>query len=41
MAKYAVKGTEQIGGIPVRIRSIEDLDDWHVPPHARRLIATC
>lgn len=41
VAKYAVKGTEQIGGIPVRIRSISDLDDWHVTPHVRRLITTC
>ncbi|MGB6456570.1 MAG: replication initiator [Streptosporangiaceae bacterium] len=41
VAKYAVKGTEQIGGIPVRIRNISDLDDWHVTPHVRRLITAC
>ena len=41
ISKYAVKGTEQIGGIPVRIRRISDLDDWDVTPHARRLITTC
>ena len=41
MAKYAVKGTEQIGGIPVRIRATSDLDDWHVTRHVRRLITTC
>jgi hypothetical protein len=41
VAKYAVKGTEQIGGIPVRIKAISDLDDWHVTGHVRRLITTC
>jgi hypothetical protein len=41
IAKYAVKGTEQIGGIPVRIRSLADLDGWHVTPHVRRLITAC
>jgi hypothetical protein len=41
VAKYAVKGTEQIGGTPVRIRAISDLDDWHDTRHVRRLITTC
>jgi len=41
VAKYAVKGTEQIGGIPVRIKAISDLDDWHVTGHVRKLITTC
>jgi hypothetical protein len=26
---------------PVCIRRLADLDDWHVTPHARRLITTC
>ena len=41
VAKYAVKGTEQIGGIPVRMRAISDLDDWHVTGHVRKLITAC
>jgi Replication initiator protein, pSAM2 len=41
VSKYAVKGTEQIGGIPVRIRSLADLDDWHVTGHVRKLITAC
>jgi hypothetical protein len=41
IAKYATKGTEAIGGIPVPIRSLADLDDWDVTPHVRRLITAC
>ncbi len=41
VAKYASKGTEEIGGIPRRIESAAELDDWHVTPHARKLITTC
>lgn len=41
IAKYASKATEDAGGIPVRIRSAADLEDWHVSPHGRRLIAAC
>jgi hypothetical protein len=41
IGKYATKGTEDIGGIPRRIRSAADLDAWHVTPHARRMITTC
>jgi hypothetical protein len=41
IAKYASKATEDAGGIPVRIRSASDLEDWHVTSHARRLIAAC
>jgi hypothetical protein len=41
VAKYATKGTEAIGGIPVPIRSPADLDDWNVTGHVRRLITAC
>ena len=41
ISKHAVKGTGQIGGIPVRIGRLSDLDDWQVTPHVRRLITTC
>jgi len=41
IAKYATKGTEAIGGIPVPIRCLADLDDWDVTPHVRRLITAC
>jgi hypothetical protein len=41
IAKYASKATEDAGGIPVRIRSAADLEDWDVSPHGRRLIAAC
>jgi hypothetical protein len=41
VAKYASKGTEDIGGIPRRIQAASDLDAWHVTPHARRLITAC
>jgi hypothetical protein len=36
VAKYASKGTEDIGGVRRRIRAASDLDAWHVTPHARR-----
>ncbi len=32
VAKYSSKGTEDCGGIPRRIRSAADLDDYHVTP---------
>jgi hypothetical protein len=38
IAKYASKATEDVGGIPVRIRRATDLDDCHVTPHGRRLL---
>lgn len=41
IAKYATKGTEAIGGIPVPIRSPADLDDWNVTAHVRALIIAC
>lgn len=41
IGKYATKGTENIGGLPRRIKSTADLDAWHVTPHARRLITAC
>lgn len=41
VAKYATKGTEAIGGIPVPIRCLADLDDWDVTAHVRRLITAC
>ncbi len=40
ISKYAVKGTEQIGSHPVRIRRISNLDAWEVTPHVRQLITT-
>ena len=30
-----------IGGVPRRIRSAAELDDYHVTPHARQLITAC
>jgi hypothetical protein len=41
IAKYASKGTEDCGGIPRPIRSAADLDEYHVTPHARKLITAC
>lgn len=41
IAKYSSKGTEAIGGIPVPVRRLADLDDWHVTGHVRRLITAC
>ncbi len=41
VATYAVKGTEQTGGIPVPIRRLSDLDDWKATGHVRRLITAC
>jgi hypothetical protein len=41
VAKYSSKSTEDCGGIPRPIRAAADLDDWHVTPHARRMIITC
>jgi hypothetical protein len=41
VAKYASKGTEDIGGVPRRIESAAELDDWHVTPHVRQLITAC
>jgi hypothetical protein len=41
VAKYASKGTEEVGGIPRPIKKASDLDDYHVTPHARRLITAC
>jgi hypothetical protein len=41
IAKYATKGTEAIGGIPVPIGCLADLDDWDVTAHVRRLIIAC
>ncbi len=41
IAKYASKGTEDIGGVPRRIRTAADLNDYRVTGHARGLITAC